>query len=96
MCPASHLAHKALYAVFLHLLAHFEVLPAEAGENDVYMDDPLKGVAEKEQFVSTPRAVAARLVPRDRARTAGMLAKAAGCGGGCGDWDRDQDRTLVV
>ncbi|KAK7750527.1 hypothetical protein SLS62_007503 [Diatrype stigma] len=79
MCPASHLAHKALYAVFLHLFAHFEVLPAPAAgdDGDVFVDDALEGVAEKEQFVSTPRAVAARLVPRDRARTAEMLAKAA-------------------
>lgn len=73
MCVANHLAHKALYAVFLHLIAHFEILPAEGDENDPFIDDALEGVAEKEQFVSTPRGFAARLVPRDVERTRGVL-----------------------
>lgn len=73
MCVASHLAHKALYAVFLHLIAHFEIIPAEGDEDDALIDNPLEGVAEKEQFVSTSRGFAARLVPRDVGRTRGML-----------------------
>ncbi|KAI1759521.1 cytochrome P450 [Hypoxylon sp. FL1150] len=72
MCVAHHLAHKALYAVFLHLIAHFEVLPVE-GMDDALIADPLEGVSEKEQFVSAPRGSKARLVPRDIAVTRKML-----------------------
>lgn len=72
MCVAHHLAHKALYAVFLHLIAHFEILPVE-GVDDPLIADPLEGVSEKEQFVSAPRGSRARLVPRDITATGKML-----------------------
>ncbi|KAI1382926.1 cytochrome P450 [Hypoxylon trugodes] len=72
MCVANHLAHKALYTVFLHLIAHFEILPTE-GLHDPLIDDPLEGVSEKEQFVSAPRGRTARLVPRDIMATRKVL-----------------------
>lgn len=41
MCVASQLAARALYTVFLHLVAYFELLPAEESR-DPYAADPLK------------------------------------------------------
>lgn len=62
MCVASHLAHNALYTVFLHLIAHFHILPAE-GET-VEAIDPIKGL-KGFSFVGTPRGWRARFVPRE-------------------------------
>lgn len=72
-CIANHLAHKALYTAFLHLIAHFEILPAEASTNDPYVLHPLEGLLRKESFVATPRNRAVRLVPRDLTRTKRVL-----------------------
>ena len=73
MCIANHLAHKALYTAFLHLIAHFEILPAAESSRDPYAIDPLEGLLQKESFVATPRNCTARLVPRDIARTRRVL-----------------------
>lgn len=73
MCIANHLAHKALYTAFLHLIAHFEILPAAASEGDPHVLDPLEGLLHKESFVATPRTCNVRLVPRDLARTRRVL-----------------------
>jgi 3-hydroxyphenylacetate 6-hydroxylase len=73
MCIANHLAHKALYTAFLHLIAHFEILPATENIDDPYVIDPLEGLLQKESFVATPRNCAARLVPRDISVTRQML-----------------------
>ncbi|OTB10519.1 hypothetical protein K445DRAFT_252780 [Daldinia sp. EC12] len=62
MCVASHLAHNALYTVFLHLIAHFRILPAE-GET-IEAIDPIKGLKGM-AFVGTPRGWRARFVPRE-------------------------------
>lgn len=64
MCVASHLAHNALYTVFLHLIARFHILPAD-GENPDEID-PLKGL-KGIAFVATPRGFRARFVPREGA-----------------------------
>ncbi|OTA98769.1 hypothetical protein M426DRAFT_258122 [Hypoxylon sp. CI-4A] len=61
MCVASHLAHNALYTVFLHLIAHFRILPAEGESAEAI--DPLKGLKGM-TFVGTPRGWRARFVPR--------------------------------
>ncbi|KAI0122757.1 cytochrome P450 [Daldinia grandis] len=62
MCVASHLAHNALYTVFLHLIAHFRILPAE-GET-IEAIDPIKGLKGM-AFVGTPRGWRARFIPRE-------------------------------
>ncbi|KAJ4251497.1 hypothetical protein NW762_011484 [Fusarium torreyae] len=62
MCVASLLAHSALYTVFLHLIAKFEILPASGSTADEI--DPLKGLKGR-SFVATPRAYQARFVPRE-------------------------------
>ena len=68
-CIANHLAHKALYTAFLHLIAHFHVLPAAASADDPHVLDPVEGLLQKESFVATPRNRTVRLVPRDLERT---------------------------
>ncbi|KAF6789407.1 3-hydroxyphenylacetate 6 hydroxylase [Colletotrichum sojae] len=62
MCVASHLAHDALYAVFLHLIAHFKILPADSATADEI--DPIKGLGGI-SFVATPKGFQAKFVPRD-------------------------------
>ena len=62
MCVASHLAQNALYTVFLHLIARFQIFPAEGKTaNEI---DPLAGLRSL-AFVLTPRGFQARFVPRD-------------------------------
>lgn len=74
MCVASQLAAKALYTVFLHLIAHFELLPAEESP-DLDAADPLKGLLEKENSRVTPRVRHVRFVPRNKDTTRKMLAE---------------------
>lgn len=62
MCVASLLAHRALYTVFLHLVARFQIFPA-SGTTDEEID-PLKGLKGR-SFVATPRGFRARFVPRE-------------------------------
>ncbi|KAF4996944.1 hypothetical protein FDECE_12267 [Fusarium decemcellulare] len=73
MCIANHLAHKALYTAFLHLIAHFEILPAVEAADDPHVLDPVEGLLHKESFVATPRNCTVRLVPRDIERTKRVL-----------------------
>jgi hypothetical protein len=73
MCIANHLAHKALYTAFLHLIAHFESLPAEESMGNPHVIDPVEGLLSKESFVTTRRNRTARLAPRDLARTKRVL-----------------------
>ncbi|KAI1086277.1 cytochrome P450 [Rostrohypoxylon terebratum] len=70
MCVASHLAHKALYTVFLHLIAHFRILPSEGETIDAI--DPIKGL-QGISFVGTPRGWRARFVPREGEKLAAWL-----------------------
>ncbi|KAI0179855.1 cytochrome P450 [Hypoxylon sp. FL1284] len=70
MCVASHLAHNALYTVFLHLIAHFRILPAEGETAEAI--DPLKGLRGM-TFVGTPRGWRARFVPREGEKLAAWL-----------------------
>jgi 3-hydroxyphenylacetate 6-hydroxylase len=62
MCVAFNLAHKALYTVFLHLIAHYHVLPADG--TTVEEIDPLLGLRGL-NFVAAPRGYRARFVPRE-------------------------------
>ncbi|KXH59693.1 hypothetical protein CSAL01_11562 [Colletotrichum salicis] len=64
MCVASHLAHGALYTAFLHLIARFNILPAD-GKTLVKID-PIKGLKGL-SFVATPKGFQAKFVPRDGA-----------------------------
>ena len=62
MCAASHLAYRALYTVFLHLIAKFEIFPAEGTSADEI--DPIAGLTGR-AFNSTPKGFRARFVSRD-------------------------------
>jgi 3-hydroxyphenylacetate 6-hydroxylase len=71
MCVASHLANKALYTVFLHLISNFEIFPSVDDEGDIEID-PLKGIDNVNHQRAAPRWQKLRFVPRDldRLRTA--------------------------
>lgn len=62
MCVASLLAQNALYTVFLHLIARFQIFPAD-GMTDAEID-PLEGLKGR-TFVGTPKGFRARFVPRE-------------------------------
>ena len=62
MCVASLLAHNALYTVFLHLIARFQIFPADGKSMDEI--DPLKGL-EGRNFVGTPRGFQAKFASRE-------------------------------
>ncbi|KAF2811331.1 putative daf-9 isoform A [Mytilinidion resinicola] len=62
MCVAQHLAHNALYTVFLHLIAHFRILPAAGESRDEI--HPLEGLKGKATFVGTPRGSRVKFIPR--------------------------------
>ncbi|KAM5375396.1 hypothetical protein ACJZ2D_005957 [Fusarium nematophilum] len=70
MCVASLLAHNALYIVFLHLIAHFEIFPAQGATADEI--DPIKGLKGR-SFVGIPRGVRARFAPREGQRLKAWL-----------------------
>lgn len=79
MCVASHVATKALYAVFFHLIAHFRILPAD-DTMDPVVADPIEGLLMRENPIAGPKARTVRFVPRDGDVTRRMLALGA-CGG---------------
>lgn len=62
MCVASHLAHKALYTAFLHLIARFHIIPADGKDSEEI--DPIKGLKGL-TFVATPKGSRAKFAPRD-------------------------------
>ncbi|KAK5115402.1 hypothetical protein LTR85_009862 [Meristemomyces frigidus] len=62
-CVAQHLAHRALYTVFLHLITKFHILPPDA--TSAHVIDPLKDLRDPETFVAEPRDFTAKLVPRE-------------------------------
>lgn len=72
MCVASHVASKALYTVLLHLVAHFEILPAGDGPDTVAWD-PLEGLLSKGNHQAAPAATYVRLVARNVETTRRML-----------------------
>ena len=74
MCVASQLASKALYTVFLHLIAHFELFPAEDAPSPDAAD-PLKGLLEDENSRVAPRVHHVRFVPRNVETTRRMLSE---------------------
>lgn len=63
MCVASHLAHKALYLAFLHLIAHFEIMPATPDEPSS-IADPIDGVRDGAAVSTAPKNEHAKFVPR--------------------------------
>ena len=71
MCVASHLANKALYTVFLHLIGNFEILPGKDDDGKIDID-PLTGIDNVNHQRAAPRWRKLRFVPRDlnRLRTA--------------------------
>ncbi|KAI2473612.1 cytochrome P450 [Annulohypoxylon bovei var. microspora] len=76
MCVASHVATKALYAAFFHLIAHFQVLPAEDTKNPI-VADPIEGLLTRENPIAGPKARTVRFVPRNADITRQMLSSVA-------------------
>ncbi|OTB05988.1 hypothetical protein M426DRAFT_72556 [Hypoxylon sp. CI-4A] len=76
MCIASHVATKALYAVFLHLIANFQILPAEETKNPI-VADPIEGLVTRENPIAGPKARLVRFVPRNEGLTRRMLSAEA-------------------
>ncbi|KAF4956253.1 hypothetical protein FSARC_11652 [Fusarium sarcochroum] len=73
MCVASHVASKALYTVFLHLVVHFKILPADESDNPSAWD-PLAGLLDRENPQAAPLATSVRFVPRNQDKTRRILA----------------------
>ncbi len=72
MCVASHLANKALYTVFLHLIGNFEILPGKEDEGSIDID-PLTGIDDVNHQRAAPRWRKLRFVPRDLNRLRSAL-----------------------
>lgn len=74
MCVAYHLATRALYVVFLHLLANYKIFPedhqgTEFGEDDdCDLIHPLKGVVDPTALGYSPLLLPLKFVPRDEER----------------------------
>lgn len=64
MCVASHLAHKALYLAFLHLIAHFKILPSTSDEPSS-IADPIDGARDGATVSTPPKNEQARFVLRE-------------------------------
>ncbi|KAK7757796.1 hypothetical protein SLS62_000174 [Diatrype stigma] len=64
MCVASHVATKALYTVFLHIISHFQILPAKE-TMDPIVADPIEGLLVRENPIAGPKARLVRFVPRN-------------------------------
>lgn len=60
MCAGSLLAYRELYLTFIRMLSAFEILPV--GKVDT---DPLTGVSDLTNLVSTPKEFRVRFRPRD-------------------------------
>ncbi|KAI1461872.1 cytochrome P450 [Annulohypoxylon moriforme] len=76
MCVASHVATKALYAAFFHLIAHFQVFPAEETKDPI-VADPIEGLLTRENPIANPKARTVRFVPRNADITRQMLSSEA-------------------
>lgn len=63
MCVASHLAQRALYLAFLHLIAHFHIEPA-SDEESASVADPIEGARDLKSTATAPKASRARFTPR--------------------------------
>ncbi|KAF4627038.1 hypothetical protein G7Y89_g11120 [Cudoniella acicularis] len=79
MCVASHVSHNALYTVYLHLIAHFRIHPAE-GETKESALGPLQRLIDIEATAPTPRTFKARFAPRDKAMLQNYILEAIGTG----------------
>ncbi|KAI0886558.1 cytochrome P450 [Annulohypoxylon maeteangense] len=75
MCAASNLVHKSLYTGFLHLLAHFRIVPAEGETIDAA--HPING-SKGPSAMMAPRAWRARFLPREGERLAVWLEQPSG------------------
>ncbi|KAI1255215.1 hypothetical protein MGN70_003279 [Eutypa lata] len=72
MCVASHVATKALYTVFLHIISHFQILPAD-DTLDPIVADPIEGLLVRENPIAGPEAKTVRFVLRNGDVTRQML-----------------------
>ncbi|KAF5863997.1 hypothetical protein ETB97_008932 [Aspergillus alliaceus] len=62
MCPASHLASRLVYSVLFHLIASFEIQPAEGEGDEIF--DPIQGLKDPTSLAAIPKGSRARFVPR--------------------------------
>lgn len=71
MCVASHVASKALYTVIVHLVGHFEILPAEGAPTTAI--DPIDGLLTQGNHQAAPAATYVKLRPRNLSLTKRLL-----------------------
>lgn len=64
MCIAAHVATKALYTVFLHLIGNFEISPGLGNEDEIDID-PLSGIDNIAHTRASPRWKKLRFLPRN-------------------------------
>jgi 3-hydroxyphenylacetate 6-hydroxylase len=62
MCVASHVANKAVYMAFLHLILTYEILPEEGSAADI---DPISGIKDVKHTRAAPKPSKVRFVPRN-------------------------------
>lgn len=60
MCAGSLLAYRELYLTFIRMLSCFEILPVGTVDTD-----PLTGVSDLTNLVSTPKDFHVKFVPRN-------------------------------
>jgi 3-hydroxyphenylacetate 6-hydroxylase len=66
MCVASHFSHNALYTVYLHLIARFQICAIEKIRKSVL--DPPSNLADVERTAPGPETLNAIFIPRDNTR----------------------------
>jgi cytochrome P450 len=64
MCVASYVSNQGLYMAFLHLIATYEVLPAD-GKRDAEIIDQMLGIEDAIATRAGPKGVKVRFVSRD-------------------------------
>ncbi|TVY59463.1 3-hydroxyphenylacetate 6-hydroxylase [Lachnellula cervina] len=62
MCVASHVANKAVYLAFLHLVLTYEILPGEESLTDI---DPIQGIKDVKHTRAAPKNSKVFFVPRN-------------------------------
>lgn len=72
MCVVSHVANKAVYMAFLHLVLTYEILPDDSSTAEI---DPIKGILDVRHTRAAPRPTKVRFVPRNQRTLSEYLEK---------------------